>query len=271
MEIFGLDAPLVGLGMIAAAFALFAALEVAIPFRRFALPRRARWTTNLVLYAIDTLAVRLLLPLAMVGAALWAQDAGRGLFNVVGLPLWAEFVLAILMLDLALYIQHRATHEIPLLWRLHKVHHTDTGFDVTTAARFHPVEIVLSMAYKMVIVVLLGAPPLAVLAFEIGFAVATLFTHCNFSLAPPLERLWRSVFVTPDMHRVHHSAKMRETNSNYGTFLSGWDRLLGTYVHAPENGQDGFTIGLASYQDDRPGNLGWSLALPFARRSAGDE
>ena len=271
MELFGLDAPLAGLGIIAGAFALFAGLELARPFRRFALPRRSRWTTNLVLYAVDTLAVRLLLPLAMVGAAVWAQDAGWGLFNMTGLPLWAEFILAILLLDLALYIQHRATHEIPLLWRLHKVHHTDTGFDVTTAARFHPVEIVLSMAYKMAIVVLLGAAPLAVFVFEIGFAVATLFTHSNFALATPLERLWRSVFVTPDMHRIHHSAKMRETNSNYGTFLSGWDRLLGTYVDAPDKGQDGFTIGLASYQDERPGKLGWSLALPFARKPEGDE
>ena len=271
MEFFGISAPIMGFGVIAAAFALFAALELARPFRKFPLGRLPRWRTNLGLYAIDTLAVRLVLPLAMVGAAVWARDAGWGLFNVTQLPPWAEFIAAIVLLDLALYIQHRATHEIPLLWRLHKVHHTDTGFDITTGARFHPAEIVLSMAYKMAIVVALGAAPLAVFVFEIGFAVATIFTHGNFRLPSGLEAAWRRLFVTPDMHRIHHSAMMDETNSNYGTVLSGWDRLLGTYVGAAKKGQNGLIIGLESYQDERPGRLGWSLRLPFARRRPGEE
>ena len=271
MQVFGIDAPLIGLAVIAAAFALFALAELAMPFRSHPLPRKARWTTNLTLYAVDTLAVRLILPLAMVGAALFAQERGWGLFNVFNIPGWAEFIAVILLLDLALYIQHRATHRIPLLWRLHKIHHADPGFDVTTAARFHPVEIVLSMAYKMAVVTVLGAAPLAVFVFEVGFAIFTLFTHTNIRLPPQLERAWRTLFVTPDLHRIHHSTKMRETNSNYGTFLSGWDRLLGTYVGEGRDGQHTMGIGLASYQDERPGSLRWSLMLPFAPHSESEE
>ncbi len=271
MEIFGLDAPLVGLAIIAGAFALFALAELAMPFRRQPLPRKSRWTANLGLYVIDTLAVRLLLPLAMVGAAVWAQDRGWGVLPLLGLPDWVSFVVAILLLDLALYLQHRATHVVPLLWRLHKVHHVDPGFDVTTAARFHPVEIVLSMAYKMGVVIALGASPLAVFVFEVGFAVFTLFTHANIRLPAPLERIWRLVFITPDLHRIHHSTLPRETNSNYGTFLSLWDRLLGTYVGAGRDGQRAMDIGLASFQDDRPGRLGWSLTLPFAAQPKDEE
>ena len=246
----------------AAVFALFAAIESVRPAR--AAPRGGRWVTNLALFAIDTLAVRLIVPLLMVGAAAWAATRGWGLLNLFALPSWLEIAIAIVALDLALYVQHRATHRIPLLWRLHKVHHVDPAFDVTTAARFHPFEIVLSMGYKMAVVAALGLPVLGVFLFELVFNLATLFTHANFALPRALERPVRALAVTPDMHRIHHSALQRETDSNYGTLLSGWDRLFGSYTGAATQGQKGLTIGLEGYQDRRPHRLWWSLLFPFS-------
>ena len=248
-------------GAIAAAFVLFAAIEVAAPARRAV--RGRRWVTNLTLFAIDTLAVRVIVPLAMVGMAVLAAERGWGLLNALSVPLWLSVPLAILALDLALYLQHWATHRVPLLWRLHKVHHVDPDFDVTTAARFHPVEIVLSMAYKVAVVAALGLPAIGVFAFELVFTIATLFTHSNFALPQRAERLVRRLLITPDLHRIHHSVRMPETNSNYGTLLSGWDRLFGTFCGAAK---EGHTIGLDGYQDSRPHGLGWSLALPFLPR-----
>ncbi len=248
------------LGAMAAVFGLFAAVELARPAR--AAPKGQRWVTNLALFAIDTLAVRLLVPLLMVGAAALAAKEGWGLFNQLALPDWLAILLAIIALDLALYLQHWATHRVPLLWRLHKVHHSDPAFDVTTAARFHPFEIVLSMGYKMAVVVALGLPVLGVFLFELVFNIATLFTHANFALPRALERPVRALLVTPTMHRIHHSAKEREANSNYGTLLSGWDRLFRTYTGEAEGK---LTIGLGEYQDQRPHKLGWSLLLPFRK------
>ena len=249
------------LGAMAAVFALFAAIELARPAR--AAPRGGRWVTNLALFAIDTLAVRLLVPLLMVGAAALAAERGWGLLNQFAPPAWAGMLIAILALDLALFFQHWATHRLPLLWRLHKVHHVDPAFDVTTAARFHPFEIGLSMVYKMAVVVALGLPVLGVFLFELVFNLATLFTHANFALPRALERPVRALLVTPDMHRIHHSSLERETNSNYGTLLSGWDRLFRTYVPRASKGQQGLEIGLEGYQDKRPHRLGWSLLFPF--------
>ena len=249
------------LGAMAAVFALFAAIELARPAREA--PKGERWVTNLALFGIDTLAVRLLVPLLMVGAAALAAERGWGLLNQFALPAWAGILLAILALDLALYFQHWATHRVPLLWRLHKVHHSDPAFDVTTAARFHPFEIVLSMGYKMAVVVALGLPVLGVFLFELVFNIATLFTHANFALPRAIERPVRTLLVTPDMHRIHHSALERETNSNYGTLLSWWDRIFQTYVGEAKDGQKGLTIGLERYQDRRPHGLGWSLFFPF--------
>jgi sterol desaturase/sphingolipid hydroxylase (fatty acid hydroxylase superfamily) len=171
-------------------------------------------------------------------------------------------IFAVVSLDLALYFQHWATHRVPLLWRLHKVHHSDPAFDVTTAARFHPIEIIASMLFKMAVVIALGLPVWGVFAFELVFNLATLFTHSNFALPKGIERPVRALVVTPDMHRIHHSAVQRETDSNYGTLLSGWDRLFGTYT---ERAEGNLTIGLGEYQDTRPYRLGWSLLLPFRR------
>lgn len=254
-----------GLAIMAGAFLLFFAIESAAPLRRNVLPKWHRRFTNLALFVIDTAAVRIVIPLAMVGAAVLASQKGWGLFNMVEAPAWLVFAATLLVLDLALYVQHWATHRIPLLWRLHRVHHTDRDFDVTTAARFHPVEIVASMAYKCTVVLALGAPALAVFAFEVGFAVATLFTHANFALPAKLDRLARKLIVTPDMHRIHHSAREVETNSNYGTALSLWDRLFGTYRAMPHDPQAQMTIGLEEWQDDRPARLGFALKQPFYR------
>lgn len=262
MDLTAVPDPLARLALMASVFVLIILAELALPFRRGVQPRGRRWTTNLALFAIDTLAVRLLLPLAMLGVAVLALERGWGLFNLFQVPFWLAFVASLLALDLALYVQHWATHRVPLLWRLHRVHHTDRDFDVTTAARFHPGEIVLSLAYKMALVAALGAPPMAVFVFETIFALAALFTHANLALPAGLDRAVRLALVTPDMHRIHHSAVREETDSNYGTFLSGWDRLLGTYRAAAEAP---LTIGLAEWQDERPARLGWSLLLPFRR------
>ena len=260
MDTIGIQAELGALGAMAVVFALFAAIELVAPAR--SAPRGKRWITNLALFAIDTLTVRLLVPLLMVGAAALAAQRGWGLLNMVDLPLWAGVIFAVVSLDLALYFQHWATHRVPLLWRLHKVHHSDPAFDVTTAARFHPIEIIASMLFKMAVVIALGLPVWGVFAFELVFNLATLFTHSNFALPKGIERPVRALVVTPDMHRIHHSAVQRETDSNYGTLLSGWDRLFGTYT---ERAEGNLTIGLGEYQDTRPYRLGWSLLLPFRR------
>lgn len=259
-------APIIGLVIIASGFTLFAGLELAMPFRRAVQPKARRWLTNLALVAVDNLAVRLLLPLAMVGTALLAQERGWGLLNAVALPGWLAFALTLLALDLALWCQHRATHHVPWLWRAHRVHHSDRDFDVTTAVRFHPVEVVLSMGWKMVVVAALGAPALAVAVFETGFALFALWTHSNLALPVGVERVVRKIIVTPNLHRIHHSVLPRETNSNYGTALTAWDRLFGTYRCEARDPQESMTIGLAEWQDDRPARIGFSLLLPFARR-----
>lgn len=267
MDVLGIDAPLLFFAIVAGVFVTFAGIELAVPFRALSQPKPQRWLTNLTLFALDTIAVRLLVPGAMIGAALWAAERGWGLLNLLALPHWLAVMLAIAALDFALWVQHWATHRVPLLWRMHRVHHADRDFDITTAARFHPFEIVLSMFYKMALAVALGAPALAVFLFEVLFTAATIFNHSNTRLPPVLEAPVRSVLVTPDMHRIHHSARKGETNSNYGTLLPWWDRLLRTYVAEPQDGQAGLTIGLDRWQDDRPRRLGFSLRMPFLANS----
>ncbi|MDE1467263.1 sterol desaturase family protein [Aurantiacibacter sp. D1-12] len=259
-------APLAGLAVMAGVFTLLAVLELAAPFRRASQSKSARWFTNIALFALDTLAVRLLLPIAMVGAAMLAAENGWGLFNLVTLPGWLVFVVTLLALDFALWLQHVVTHRIPLLWRMHRVHHSDIDFDVSTAARFHPFEIVLSMVWKVCVVIALGAPALVVAVFEVGFAVATLITHSNLALPPRLDRAVRTLLVTPTMHRIHHSPRVTETNSNYGTALSLWDRLFDTYTAEASQPQRQMEIGLEEWRDTRTAQLGFSLWLPFVKR-----
>lgn len=227
------------------------AWEMASPRRRLDIPRVIRWSNNLALVVIDTAILRLTFPLLAVGLAQLAQDKGWGLFNLLDLPVWVAVIASMLLLDLAIYLQDVLFHAVPWLWRLHRMHHADLDFDTTTGLRFHPVEILLSMAIKLAVVGAIGAPPVAVLAFEIILNATALFNHANIRLPTAVDSALRLVLVTPDMHRVHHSSDPRETNSNYGFSVPWWDRLLGTYVAQPAKGQKGMEIGLEQFRTAR--------------------
>lgn len=246
-------------------FAAMAAWETVAPLRRSALPRLIRWSNNLALLLTGNLLLRLILPLGAAGFAALAQARGWGLLGLVQWPGWLELVLAFIVLDLAIYTQHRLFHAVPLLWRLHRVHHADTAFDVTTALRFHPLEIALSMAIKLAVIALIGASPSAVLLFEIVLNGAAMFNHGNVTLPPWIERPLRRVIVTPDMHRIHHSTLMEEANSNYGFNLSCWDRLFASYTAAPSRPQESMPIGLDQFRAPREAWLDRLLLQPFAR------
>ncbi len=249
-------------------FSLFALAETLAPRRARVQSRAHCWATNWAITIVNTLTLRLLaigLPLLAVGAAVDASSNGWGLLNIVGWPIWLEFLLAVLILDFAIWFQHLITHKIPILWRLHRVHHADRDMDVTTAIRFHPIEIALSMILKIGLVYLLGPSAVAVIVFEILLNGTAMFNHANIRLPLAVDRMLRLVLVTPDMHRVHHSVHRSEHDSNYGFSLSIWDRIFGTYIAQPEKGHDGMTVGL-EWQDESPSALGWSLALPFRRR-----
>lgn len=231
-----------------------------------------RWRTNGLLVVIDSVLVRLLGPLAAVGVAAWADRHGIGLLALIEAPLWLEMVVAVIVLDLAIYAQHVATHYIPMLWRFHQVHHADRDIDATTGVRFHPAEIVVSMLYKGVVVLLLGPAVVAVILFEALLNGSAIFNHANVALPRWLDQVLRLVVVTPDTHRVHHSVHGAEANRNFGFFLSVWDRLFGTYQAQPRDGHAAMVIGLpapASVRAGaRPDTLGWSLLAPF--RQAAD-
>lgn len=262
------EAPL-RLGAFLGIFVALALLELAIPRRDAGPAKGSRWITNLMIAGLDSLVLRLMamlaVPITAVAAALWAQTQGWGLANSLNWPGWLEVVLAMILLDMAIYGQHVVAHKIPLIWRLHKVHHSDVNFDVTTAIRFHPLEIALSMLWKIAVVLILGASPLAVVLFEVTLNGCAMFNHANIRLPIGLDRVVRLLIVTPDMHRVHHSIYAQEFNTNYGFSLSLWDRLFGTYTDQPRDGHRNMTIGLKDYQSDRPVRLGWSLMLPFMR------
>lgn len=225
--------------------------------------RGKRWPSNLLIVMIDTLAVRVAFPLAAVGSALLAADQGWGLFNVFAVPVWLAVVVSVLVLDVAIYFQHRLFHAVPWLWRLHRMHHADLEFDVTTGLRFHPLEIVLSMAIKMAVVMLLGAPAVAVLLFEVILNATSMFNHGNVRLPRKLDRRLRWLVVTPDMHRVHHSIIRRETDSNFGFNLPWWDKLFGTYRDQPEKGHLGMTIGIEDFRNAKELRLDRMLLQPL--------
>ncbi|KAF0116284.1 MAG: fatty acid hydroxylase [Rhodobacteraceae bacterium] len=254
-------------GVFLGLFALFSGLEALVPRRARSLTRTRRWPTNLAMTVLNTLALRglaILLPLLAIGAALDAGAQGWGLFNQLDWPASVELLLAVLILDLAIWAQHLITHKVPLFWRFHRVHHADRDMDVTTGFRFHPVEILASMILKIGLVYALGPSALAVLVFEILLSGTALFNHANIALPVRLDRLVRLVLVTPDMHRVHHSIHRAEHDSNYGFCLSVWDRLFRTHVPQPKQGHEAMTVGL-EWQDERPARLGWALGLPFRR------
>ena len=245
--------PLVRLGVFLGLLALLMLWEVWWPRRSLGVGRLRRWPGNLGIVILNTLAVRLVAPGAAVGVAVWAGEAGLGLFNMTAAPYWFAVLFSILAFDLVIYGQHVAFHKVGPLWRLHRMHHADLDIDVTTGSRFHPVEILLSIGIKAAVVLLLGAPALAVLLFEVLLNATSMFNHANIRMPLAVDRWLRLLVVTPDMHRVHHSWYRDETDSDFGFNLPWWDRLFGTYRSQPRDGHDGMTIGLTIFRD--PGQL----------------
>lgn len=252
------------LGAFSGIFTVLAFAEYRFPRRPLTVSKSKRWFVNLSIVVLDNLLARLLLPLAPVALANRASVEGWGLFNLLGLNGWLELVASVLLLDLLIYLQHRLFHRLPWFWRLHRVHHTDLDLDVSSAIRFHPLEIILSLLIKMGAVLALGASPEAVILFEILLNATAMFSHADLRLPLKLDTWLRLMVVTPDMHRVHHSIHPVETNSNFGFNLSWWDRLLGTYRTQPRDGHDRMQIGLRGFRDQRSLGLRNLLALPFA-------
>ena len=239
------------------------AWEVLAPRRGRHLLLVRRWPSNLGIVVLDTLVVRLLFPITAVALALVCEARGWGLLQNVPLPGWLSIPLAFIALDLAIYLQHILFHAVPVLWRLHRMHHADQDIDVTTGLRFHPIEIVLSMVIKLAVVAALGAPVIAVLAFELVLNATSMFNHSNVAMPLGLDRVMRWLVVTPDMHRVHHSVVVRETNSNFGFNLPWWDRLFGTYRSQPEDGHAAMTIGIPQFRSGGEQRLDRMLTQPF--------
>jgi sterol desaturase/sphingolipid hydroxylase (fatty acid hydroxylase superfamily) len=254
--------PLIRLGAFLGVFALMVLWEVLAPRRRQTIGRGTRWPNNLGIVVVDTIVVRVLFPTAAVGMALLAETRGWGLFNLLPMPAWAAVLASVILLDLAIYGQHIAFHAVPVLWRLHRMHHADLEFDVTTGIRFHPIEIALSMVIKFAVVVALGAPALAVLIFEVLLNATSMFNHGNVRLPGWADRILRWLVVTPEMHRVHHSILRRETHSNFGFNLPWWDRLFRIYRAQPEAGHEGMTIGIEQFRDPRELRLDRMLLQP---------
>ena len=248
-------------------FVVFAGLEALAPRRPRIVPVGGRWFTNLSITVLNTVALRglaLAMPFLAVGAAVDSWANGWGMLNNVMWPLWVEILAAILILDFAIWAQHWVTHKVPLFWRFHRMHHADRDMDVTTALRFHPFEILASMALKIGLIYLLGPLAVAVVVFEVLLNATAMFNHANIALPVWLDRVIRLILVTPDMHRVHHSVIRAEHDRNFGFALSIWDRVFGTYLAQPSKGHAGMTVGL-EWQDDAPAKLGWSLLLPFRK------
>ncbi|WP_341864294.1 sterol desaturase family protein [Gymnodinialimonas sp. 57CJ19] len=243
--------------------------ELAVPRRRVEIPRVIRWTNHLALVVVDTIVLRLSFPILAVGLAVMAEDRGWGLFNIFGTPDWIALAVSVLVLDLAIYLQHVLFHAVPALWRLHRMHHADLAFDVTTGLRFHPLEILLSMGIKLAVVLALGPPAVAVLIFEVLLNATAMFNHSNIRLPRLADRLLRLIVVTPDMHRVHHSIRPEETNSNFGFNLPWWDRLLGTYKAQPTDGHEGMTIGIEQFRTRRDLWLDRMLVQPVKGPASG--
>ncbi|MFB3146432.1 MAG: sterol desaturase family protein [Nitrospirales bacterium] len=244
-------------------FAVMAVWEMMAPRRQWNTAKAKRWVVNLAIVGFNSLLTRVLFASGALGAAILAGQGEVGLFNQLNWPWWAELIIAVVVLDLVVYIQHVLMHAVPILWRLHMVHHSDLDVDVTTGVRFHPIEIALSMFIKIGAVILIGVSPTAVLMFEVMLNATSMFNHSNVRIPVQVDRMLRWIVVTPDMHRVHHSVIPRETNRNFGFNLSWWDRVLGTYLRDPSKGHEYMTIGLEQYRD--PTRLTWLglVALPF--------
>lgn len=255
--------PMLRLAAFASIFIVMAVWEVLAPRREQAIRRTLRWPSNLGVVVLDTLLVRILFPTTAVGVALLAEAKGFGVFNAWPIPGWIAVIAAVVLLDLVIYLQHVLFHAVPALWRLHRMHHADLEFDVTTGTRFHPIEIILSMLIKLATIGALGAPAVAVLIFEVLLNATAMFNHSNVRLPVSVDRLLRWFVVTPDMHRVHHSVVVRETNSNFGFNLPWWDRLFGTYREKPAAGHEQMVIGVAELRDPAEQRLDRMLTQPF--------
>jgi sterol desaturase/sphingolipid hydroxylase (fatty acid hydroxylase superfamily) len=255
----------VRLGVFVGLLVLMALWEALAPRRADPPVRGRRWPANLAFAILGGLVARVAVPGGAAAFAVYAQGQGWGLIAISGLPAWGAFLAGLAALDLAIYFQHRVFHAVPALWALHRMHHSDTMFDTTTGVRFHPIEIGLSLAIKLAVIAATGAPPEAVFAFEVLLNASSLFNHANIGMPAALERAVRMVLVTPDMHRIHHSVRREETDSNFGFSVSWWDRLFGTYRAEPADGQLGLTIGLPAYRDAASQTLGRLLLQPFRR------
>ncbi|OLQ88370.1 sterol desaturase [Vibrio panuliri] len=244
---------------------LCALWEWVTPRKQLTQNKLSRWLNNLGLVGFNSLCITLLMPWVAIESAIWANQSGVGLLNWLSLPSWVEIAIVVVLLDLTIYLQHLLFHRVPFLWRLHRMHHADQDIDVTTGARFHPIEILLSMWIKIAAVVALGASPMAVLVFEIVLNASAMFNHSNAKLSLSADHLLRRAVVTPDMHRVHHSVISKETHSNFGFFLSIWDRWFGTYRAQPELGHDKVRIGIPLFRNAREQWLDKMLTQPFRK------
>ena len=251
------------LSCFAGIFCLVAVWELIAPRRVLTISKSKRWLANLVIVFLNSALLRMTLPIFPVGLALLAQKSGWGMLNVWDLPLPVKVIAGILVMDLVVYLQHVMFHAVPILWRLHMMHHADLDYDLTTGLRFHPIEIIISMGIKLFVVAGIGPPVMAVILFEILLNATATFNHGNIYIPGAIDRVLRLFVVTPDMHRVHHSVTIRETNSNFGFNMPWWDRLFGTYRAQPAAGHEGMTIGLSQFRDLKRLNLFWMLALPF--------
>jgi sterol desaturase/sphingolipid hydroxylase (fatty acid hydroxylase superfamily) len=251
-------------------FAVMAVWEILSPRRPLTVAKGLRWANNLGLVFLNSFVLRLLFPAAAVGVAALAQQRGWGLLNFNEIPFLLSVIIAVIVMDFVIYLQHVMVHAVPLLWRLHRVHHADLDYDVTTGARFHTLEIILSMLIKFATILVLGPPVVAVVIFEVLLNGTAMFNHGNVRLPLPLDRVLRWFVVTPDMHRVHHSVEDDEANSNFGFSLPWWDRLFGTYRDQPRGGHEGMTIGIHQYRDPKQvERLPGMLALPFIGKISG--
>ncbi|MFK5951293.1 MAG: sterol desaturase family protein [Methylococcales bacterium] len=251
-------------------FAIMAIWELIAPRRTLTVSKVMRWTNNLGLVFINTLILRLLFPVAAVGVAVFASEQSWGLFNYYHVSPMVTVISSVVIMDLVIYLQHIMIHAVPVLWRLHRVHHADPDYDITTGSRFHPIEIILSMLIKFATIILLGPPVVAVVIFEVMLNATSIFNHGNIRLNPVVDRWLRLVLVTPDMHRVHHSVEDDETNSNFGFSLPWWDRLLGTYRDQPRAGHENMTIGIRTFRE--PKMTSWisgMMVMPFIGKLTG--
>jgi len=249
---------------------VMAVWELFAPRRALTVSKAVRWVNNLGLVFFNSFLLRVLFPAAAVGVAAFASKNGWGIFNYYDVPFWVAAVASVVIMDFIIYLQHVMVHAIPLLWRLHRLHHADLDYDVTTGARFHPIEIILSMLIKFATIVVLGPPVIAVVVFEIMLNATAMFNHANVRLPLGLDRILRLFLVTPDMHRVHHSVEDDEANSNFGFSLPWWDRVFGTYRDQPRGGHEGMTIGIRKYRD--PKQVAWlpgMMLMPFKGKISG--